>query len=83
MSKKKTTKTFIAIITVDVKPVESFSDTFFGGKKPALNISNTELVEISEPVLIIPSGMRKVEIIPVTSETVIHSKNMKRELRPP
>ena len=76
-------KIFIAIITMEVKNEGSFNEAFFGGGTPKMELTSSDMVEITEPVLIAPGGLKKIEIIPINTPVVIHGKGIKREVRPP
>lgn len=56
----------------------------FGSRRQSLgvDITETQTIPLDKPILIIPNGAAdSVEIIPVTDQTIIHAKNVKRLLR--
>jgi len=56
----------------------------FGKRRRSMgaNVTETQTILLDGPVLIIPDGKAdSVEIIPITDQTLIHGKNIKRLLR--
>lgn len=56
----------------------------FGSRRQSMgvNIMETQTIPLDRPIIIIPNGEAdSVEIIPITDQTLIHGKNIKRLLK--
>ena len=76
------TRTIVVIIKLKEKVEIDYRRSIFGSKRRVLE-KEVHQIEIDKPVLIFPDvAMERIEIVPITEKTVIHTKNFKRDLRP-
>ena len=80
------TGTYVIILKITEEKEIDYSTAIFGKQKSKIKTVEDKF-ELKEPVIIIPtkngnSQIKSIEVIPITEQMIIHTRNMKRRITP-
>ena len=67
---------------VDIMHIRRPAGPFSRRQQLGVNITETQVIPLDRPLLLMPNGNAdSIEVIPITDQTVIHGKDIKRVLK--